>query len=939
VGITGTAALVVGGATAAVLARMESELPDVAAFESLEFAQPTNVYARDGEQWLATFFSEKRSVVAYEEIPRLVLDATIAVEDRTFWDNEGVDMVATVSALGGAVSGEEDRGGGSTITQQLVRARLLPRDLVTDRDRLYERKVKEIIQSYRLTEANPGEEGKQRIITAYLNQIPYGHNAYGIAAAARVYFDKTPAQLSAAEAALLAGLPQSPSVLDPYRYATERTIEGGSGGSATLLVVPTCGSDPPPDCQDVAPVIRRNFILRSLAEGHGRWTTLSPAQLKAALDEPIVLTGDKPVRWQAPQFVWLAREQLTTILADRAPLETGGYRVITTLDWQAQAIATRLVRAAAEFTQFGYTRYVKALKQYRVKAQDRPWLDFLRGKSIKNAALFAMDYRTGDVLAYVGSANYYGKSTRRMNPKFDVIRGYRQPGSAWKPIVYAAAIDDRKLTAGSVLLDVTTSFGRSWDPKNADLRERGPVLTRKALQYSLNIPAIRAIDRVGPQTVGQYATRAGISFLSGRKSMQLAGLAGALGTVEIRMLDLVPAFGAFGNDGLVTLPRTILRVEDQNGEVIYEAGSPETRRFVSPQTAFIMADILAGNTNPATNIYWGPRFRLTNGPGGAYRPAALKTGTTNDIRDLSAYGLVPPPKDPRKPAVAVAVWMGNSDHSRPTLGGNPLFASDGPAQVWHAFLRDYLKGEPVAQFQRPPKGLVESTIDAYTGGRPGAWTRETVREWFIAGTQPGGRGALDPAGLAYRQVCGQWMVDPLKAENRGAPGSWKSAVRDWTNRARRGTGVRSGTFGTTTAFQEERSSWGGPIAPLGPCATPKPTPVPATPRPVVAGGGGDRPRPTVRPTPRPQPKPDPKPKPQPKPQPKPKPTTKPAPKPTAKPKPAPKPTPKPKPKPKPTQAPAPDPTQAPDAGGGGDGGGGGGGGSGGGGGAGGGEGG
>src|SRR5690606_30851867 len=130
---------------------------------------------------------------------------------------------------------------------------------------------------------------------------------------------------------------------------------------------------------------------------------------------------------------------------------------------------------------------------------------------------------------------------------------------------------------------------------------------------------------------------------------------------------------------------TILRVEDQDGNVIYEAGAPDTRRFVSPQAAYIMADILAGNTNPATNIYWGPRFRLDNGPGGAYRPAALKTGTTNDIRDLSAYGVVPAPRDAKKPAVAVAVWMGNSDHSRPTLGGNPLFASDGPAQVWHSF--------------------------------------------------------------------------------------------------------------------------------------------------------------------------------------------------------------------------------------------------------------
>ncbi|MFO1539256.1 MAG: transglycosylase domain-containing protein [Chloroflexota bacterium] len=858
-----TGGLLAGGGAAVMIAELERGLPEVQKFESLQYAEPSVAYDRTGKNRLATFFSEKRKVVAYRDIPQLVLDSTTSVEDRTFWENQGVDLVATLAALASDVSGADNRGGGSTITQQFVRARLLPPDLVNDPERLYERKAKEIIQSFKLTQAFPGETGKERIITAYLNQIFYGHNAYGISAAADVYFGKKLADLTPMEAALLAGLPQSPSILDPYRYAKEVEIRDENGNKRKVLEVPTCGYPAPPGCQDVAPVIRRDFILRSLAGGFGRWTTLSEEELQAALNEPIRLVGERPVRWQAPHFVWAMKTQLDGILADREPAERGGYRIVTTLDWKAQAIATRYVRAAAEFTQYDYTPYLRALRSYKVPAQDRPWLDFLRGKGLKNAALVAVDYRTGDVLAHVGSANYYGKNTRKMDPKFDVVQGYRQPGSAWKPIVFATAIDARAVTAGSVVLDVTTPFGASWDPKNAGLDERGPVLVRKALQYSLNIPAIRVIDRVRPEVVGQYSARAGITFLTGRRAMSLAGLAGAIGTVETRMLELASAYGAFGNDGFVTRPRFILKVtrvtKDSTGapveELIYEAGRPERTKFISPQAAYIMADILKGNTNPADNIYWGDRFQLNNGPGSSYRVAALKTGTTNDIRDVSAYGLLPMPQNPKDPAIALGVWMGNSDHSQPTLGGNPLFASDGPGEIWHAFLREYMKGEPAPDFQPPDKGLAYATIDSYSGGKPGPWTRDTYTEVFIKGTEPGAPGQLDPAGLIYTRKCGGWMVDPLAAENRGAPGFWKTAVRDWMARASRGVGRASGEFGTVTRYLEDRSSWGGPIAPSGEgCPTPKPDKSPdpsASPDPNATPDPDATPAPTPRRTPRP----------------------------------------------------------------------------------------
>jgi membrane peptidoglycan carboxypeptidase len=290
-----------------------------------------------------------------------------------------------------------------------------------------------------------------------------------------------------------------------------------------------------------------------------------------------------------------------------------------------------------------------------------------------------------------------------------------------------------------------------------------------------------------------------------------------------------------------------------------------------------MADILKGNTNPADNIYWGPKFRLTNGPGGSYRVAALKTGTTNDIRDLSAYGLLPKTANKKDPSIALGVWMGNSDHSQPTLGGNPLFASDGPARVWHSFLREYMKGKPAPDFQRPSKGLVLRTIDAFTGGKPGPWTKSTTQEWFIAGTEPGARGAIDTSrSNIYVRECGTWMIDLVRAENRGAPNSWKAAVRDWMSRARRGTYVRSSVFGTATRYLEARSSWGGQM--LGPCATPKPTPDPnATPDPDATPGNGNGPDAGKTPKPDKTQKPEKTQKPDKTPKPTPKPTKKPRP--------------------------------------------------------------
>jgi peptidoglycan glycosyltransferase len=812
------ALLVAAVGTAALFATVQglsSDLPDAARFEQIAFDQPTVIFDRTGKIRLGTFQHEQRRVVTFDELPKLVLDTTTTAEDRTFWENDGYDPAAILAAIAGSLSGDGDRGA-STITQQLVRARLLPSRYVRPGADRYMRKAKELIQAARLTQAFPGEEGKERIITAYLNQVFYGHGAYGVAAAAHAYFGVTNLKdLTPAQAALLAGLPKSPTMLDPYQFA-KRDSKG------RLVVSKTS-----------PPVVRRNWILENLATS--RWTRLSPAEIEAAMREPVVLAGIRPLKYKAAQFVWQVHRQLVDILGGSEAVASGGYQVITTLDWKGQALAEKWLKAAAIAPNVGARSRSRILSQLHISSRDRTWINGLHGKDLHNAALVALDYRNGDVLAYAGSAGYYADSmaSRKFDPKYDVAGdGARQPGSAWKPVLYSAGFDKRRLTPGSLLLDITTNFGggpKGWTPKDADELERGPVLVRGALQYSLNIPAIRALQRVGNDAVAATAQKMGIRFIGGRKSFLQAGLAGAIGTVEVKPLELTAAYGTIANGGRSVPPRLIREIRAPDGRVVWRADAPKPRTAISPQAAYLVTNILEGNTDRSVNPIWGAVLHL-EGPNGRHRPAAAKTGTANDARDLATYGFLPPPKKgSKRPGLVVGVWMGNSDHSYPR-SRKPAISLTAAAPLWHAFVRDYSRTWPVTQFHRP-NGLIRRTIDAWTGGRPGPWTRETTTELFIAGTQPGANGAIDPPGLLYSQSCGGWRVDPLKAEL--GPTSWDADVQNWTTRARRGPGVR-GPDDTRTAYFWGASTWGGKI--IGACS---PAPRPRHDGPGAGGGGGD----------------------------------------------------------------------------------------------------
>ncbi len=800
------------------------DLPDPAkAFADLGFDQPSIIYDRTGTVELARLGEHKREIVTFDNVPLELLDATTAVEDKDFWSNPGFDIGGFLSATVDTLQGRPR--GGSTITQQLVRARLLPEEAFEGST--YERKFREIIQSIRLTQAFPGQDGKEQIITAYLNQNFYGNQSYGVVAAARTYFNKTLADLTLAEVAILAAIPQSPSEFDLVKNAASECavviVAGEDCPAASVqLVVP----------QDSSIVVRRNKVLdlmktRSVLSG-GAHTI---EQYEAAKLEPVVLSRQASTPWKAAHFIWQVRRQLGTILcgeelADTCEeVDTGGYRITTTLDWDMQQVVDKWVFAAARSPNFADPQ--ASLERLGIPEADQKWILQLVDSNIHNAASAVIDYRTGEVLAYAGSAGYYATGEVAFQPQYDVLSdGFRQPGSAIKPINYITGIDDRSMTAASMFMDVTTDFGgqKPFTPTQADQVERGPVRLRSALQFSLNIPSIKAGLVNGLDHLFQRMKDFGLTFP--RTAIPVTSM--SIGTLEIHPIELLSAYGAIGNGGVLMPRQMISEVRNAGGDVVFPTPSdvPTGTQVASAQASYIITDILQGNTINAVNPYWSKWVVREDGK---RRPAAYKTGTTSDNKDVLAFGYLAAPEDPVAPALAVGVWMGNSD-ATPNSGSLSL---DSSAPLWSRIMTEISLGLPVAKFIRPA-GLVTAEVDAFSGLLPGPYTASTVKELFIEGTVPTRTDDLhlelsidEATGLLWQDGCAgpmvtQGFLDFSRVEPRFP--AWQEFTQDWATRAAQGPGVAGGPEETKTSYFYNNSfapfgkSWGGLFAPTEVCA-------------------------------------------------------------------------------------------------------------------------
>jgi len=814
---------VLAAGSVAAFSSLSANLDPPTDLDKLGFQEESIIYDRTGTVELARFGATTRSVVTFADIPPIAIDAQTAIEDKTFWDNSGFDPVAIISAGIDSLRGRAR--GASTITQQLVRQRLLPPDLVQDPSRQAERKLKEIIQSIRLTEAFPGIDGKKQIITAYLNQNYYGNQAYGIKAAAQVYFGVTDLhKLTLAQATILAGLPKSPSSYDLVQNAVEECTAGGEPDPDTG----NCPDGKPPTKLVVAStsevVQRRNQILELLEEGRTPLSgpTYSHADFEAAKLEEVVLAPQTTPQWLAPHFVWAVQKELATKLCGEGvptcdTLASGGLRITSTLDAKIQTIAEKWVKAAAVVP--NASNPDAAAKAIGFKNGAEAWMKNLRGRQIRNGALVALDYQTGELIAYVGSADYYStKSTAKFQAKFDVVgSGYRQPGSAFKPFNYLTAIDDGKLRASTMLMDASTDFGGGYSPADADNLERGPVRVRTALQFSLNIPSVKTMQINGPDRVFARSQEFGMQF---KTQTTQAGLSLALGVQEVRPVDLVTAYGTLANGGTYIGHTTILSIKNTSGQDLVPAYKPPAgAKVASPQAAYIVTDILAGNTNPKINPFWG-KFEIDNSKG-QRRPATLKTGTNNDAKDLNAYGFIAPPtangRSAGEHALAVGAWNGNSDNSV-VSPNRPVFSIDVTTFVWQGFMAEATRTWAINDFKQPD-GLVTAKIDPFTGLQPTPGDRP-IDELFIKGTEPK---TSIPA-----NTCGAAVLDNKDASYESQHANWLKADLDWIKRAERGPGVAGGPNRDRTAYFYNGSynpygrSWGPLVSGHG-CSAPSPT--------------------------------------------------------------------------------------------------------------------
>jgi 1A family penicillin-binding protein len=592
-------------------------------------------------------------------MPPYLLQATVATEDANFYRHPGVDWWAILRAVWINLQGGEVLSGGSTITQQLARNLFLsPEERV---QRTLVRKLRESILAWRLARTY----GRDEILALYLNETYYGNYAYGVEAAAQAYFGKHVNELDLAECALLAGLPQAPSAYNPL--------------------------------SNLGAARQRQRVVLDLMVSQG-FIGEDDAALAAA--EPLHFAST-PFPIKAPHFVMYVQGLLEESLG-RERLEQGGLRVYTTLDLALQETAQRIAR-----------RHLARLADTRYDERDR---------NVRNAALAALDPRTGEILVMLGNPDYFDTES---DGAVNMALALRQPGSSIKPITYAVAFDPAWAAVGgkapytpaTMIADVPTTFltreDRPYAPRNYDGTFDGPVLARQALASSLNLPAVKVLDYVGLEAMIRQARRMGITTFDVTDRF---GLALTLGGGEVRLLELTATYAVLANGGFRIEPAAIRRVEDVEGHVVWALRRGRQERALDERVAYLITDILADDWARMSAFGEGSVLQLD-------RPAAVKTGTTSDWRDNWTVGYTPD--------LVVGVWAGNADNS-PMRGVSGI---SGAAPMWHDFLRSALNGRPIRHFFRP-QGLVEGEVCALSGRRAGPHCPHQHVELFIAGTEP-----------------------------------------------------------------------------------------------------------------------------------------------------------------------------------------------------------
>ncbi len=604
-------------------------LPSPDNIGKVNYPLSTHIYDRNGKLLYEIYRDQNRTPVRLSELPEFVTQATVAIEDKDFYYHNGISIVSGILRALRETYTRHVIQGGSTITQQLVKSALLTPE------RTIQRKVKEIV----LAIWTERLFSKNQILEMYLNQVPYGGSSYGIEEAATTYFSKHAKDLTISEAALLAGLPQAPSIYSPY-------------------INP-----------DLA-IQRRNEVLKKMYEQK----YLSKAELIKSISEGIRITPPK-TNIRAPHFVFYVKSILEKTYGIKT-VEEGGLRVTTSLDLDIQEEAEKILSEE---------------------------IDKIKSLQVTNGAVLVTRPNTGEILAMVGSTNYFDEGTGAFNATIAL----RQPGSSIKPLMYSLALE-KGYTAGTIIDDTPVTFNSpgspSYQPVNYDGRFRGKVPLRYALANSYNVPAVKVLNTIGVANFVNHATKMGIGTWGDSSRF---GLSLTLGGGEVTMVDMAKAFGVFANQGFRRDIQPILKIEDQSGKSVFKM-KPAQTKVLDEGVSFIISDILSDNT--ARSLAFGLRSALEI-PG---IKVAVKTGTTDIKKDNWTIGYTP--------NFLTAVWVGNNDGTPM----NPALTSGvtGAAPIWNKMMGFVVKnyhGEKT--WPQKPGNIVEKTCFF---GRP---------EYFIKGTE------------------------------------------------------------------------------------------------------------------------------------------------------------------------------------------------------------
>lgn len=683
-------------------------LPSPGKINSRVTAQTTKFYDRTGQTLLYSLYgNQNRTLIDFNQMPDSIKHATVAIEDRNFYHEGAFSVIGILRAAITDVLARGVRQGGSTITQQYVKNALL-----NPTDRSFGRKIKELILSMEIEQFY----SKNDILKLYLNEIPYGSNAYGIEAACKTYFPQDNQNNSCAhnltlgQSALLAAMANAPTYYSPYGQHTSDLLD------------------------------RQHLVLSLMVQQH----YITQAQADQAKWDDKELTAEVPQNQNlyaniiAPHFVLYTQEQLEAKYGTNF-VDEGGLKVITTLDLPKQ----QLMESVAK----------KDIKNVRAAGGS-------------NIAMASADPKTGQVLAMIGSYDFNDKDFGN----FDVATANRQPGSSFKPFVYSTLFARNKNNPsagstygpGTVLYDVPTDFGGGYKPQNDTGQNYGAVSIRTALDGSLNIPAVKALYMAGITQSITTAHNMGITTLNGDPSQY--GLSLVLGAGEVKLFDMVNAYESFANGGLHYSPTTVLKVYDQKGNTLEDNTKPPTpKRVLDPQVAYSINSILS-DVNARKFTYFSDTFLLTvNG----YNPAA-KTGTTNSFKDAWTMGYTPD--------LVTGVWAGNNDNTPMRALAVDIAAPIWHDFMTKALTTTYTspsvtdhyenKAYPQDQFDRP-SDMQTITLDKFTGRLPTPGSKGTETDvfpsWYKAQT------AADTQSAKVDKVSGKLATDctpPAAVETR-----------------------------------------------------------------------------------------------------------------------------------------------------------------------------